>query len=68
MHLEVLRGNLTVKLSIDPVDVPVGIDIASRTWLIRKTDLWPIWGSLLLIWENGSLQCFRIFGRRRESS
>jgi len=26
MHLEVLRGNLTVKLSIDPVDVPVGID------------------------------------------
>jgi hypothetical protein len=26
MHLEVFRGNLTVKLSIDPVDVPVGID------------------------------------------
>ena len=26
MHLEVLRGNLMVKLSIDPVDVPVGID------------------------------------------
>jgi serine protease Do len=26
MHMEVLRGNLTVKLSIDSVDVPVGID------------------------------------------
>jgi S1-C subfamily serine protease len=25
MHMD-LRGNLTVKLSIDPVDVPVGID------------------------------------------
>jgi serine protease Do len=26
MQMEVLRGNQTVKLSIDPLDVPVGID------------------------------------------
>lgn len=67
MQMEVLRGNQTVKPSIDPVEFLSSL-IASWTWLIRKADLWPIWGSLLLIWINGWLQCFRIFGRSRESS
>lgn len=66
MQMEVLRGNQTVKLSIRRTFLSALI--ASRTWLIRKTDLWPIRGSLLSIWINGSLQCFRILGRSRESS
>jgi serine protease Do len=67
MQMEVLRGNQTVKRSIDPVDVPGGIDSLADL-VDPQSGLVADLGSLLLIRINGSLQCFRIFGRSRESS